>query len=190
MSPSLYARVFTYLIFFKSMTKTTIITVSVVFIVLTGFLVWGKSSQNIISISPPISSAQTALGSANSLIVSEKLYNFGTISMKNKEVEHNFKITNPTDRDIFLKKVVTSCMCTRAYIESVNGEKGPFGMEGMGYVPPANETIKAGESINIKAVYDPNAHGPAGVGFIDRFITLSDANGKALALEIKAVVTP
>ena len=81
-------------------------------------------------------------------------------------------------------------MCTRACIESPNGEKGPFGMEGMGYVPPANETIKAGESIDIKAVYDPNAHGPAGVGFVDRFVILTDANGNEIKLEIKAVVTP
>ncbi|MBU6414743.1 hypothetical protein KGQ34_00665, partial [Patescibacteria group bacterium] len=86
--------------------------------------------------------------------------------------------------------VITSCMCTNAYIESVGREKGPFGMEGMGYVPPANEIIKAGESRGIKVVYDPNAHGPAGVGAIDRLIYLTDGTGGTLQLEIKAEVTP
>ena len=63
-------------------------------------------------------------------------------------------------------------------------------MPGMGYVPPANELIKAGESRTIRVVYNPNAHGPAGVGRIDRFVTLTDEAGGALQLEIKALVTP
>ena len=53
-----------------------------------------------------------------------------------------------------------------------------------------NETIKAGESRIIRAVYDPNAHGPAGVGPIDRFLILTDSSGSKLELEIKAIVTP
>ena len=63
-------------------------------------------------------------------------------------------------------------------------------MPGMGYVPPANETIKAGESRMIRVVYDPNAHGPAGVGRINRFVELVDSSGGTLGLEIKALVTP
>ena len=82
-------------------------------------------------------------------------------------------------------------MCTSAFNVEPNGSlKGPFKMPGMGYVPPANETIKAGESRVVRVVYDPNAHGPAGVGRIDRFVTLTDANGGTLQLEIKALVTP
>lgn len=124
------------------------------------------------------------------LQAAEQLYDFGTISMSKGKVDHAFKVTNPTDKDIDLKTVNTSCMCTAAYIEGANGEKGPFGMPGMGYVPPANEIIKAGESRDIKVVFDPNAHGPAGVGLIDRFVYLIDANGGKTQLEIKATVTP
>jgi hypothetical protein len=62
------------------------------------------------------------------------------------------------------------------------GHGGPVGR--------ANEIIKAGQSLNIKVVYDPNAHGPAGVGAIDRFIELTEENGGKTQLEIKAVVTP
>ena len=82
-------------------------------------------------------------------------------------------------------------MCTTAFIVGPDGNvKGPFGMPGMGYVPPANEIIKAGESRIIRIVYDPNAHGPAGVGQIDRFVTLTDSDGGTLQFEIKALVTP
>lgn len=82
-------------------------------------------------------------------------------------------------------------MCTSAFIVGPDGIlKGPFGMIGHGAVPPANEIIKAGDSLIIRAVFNPNAHGPAGVGKIDRFITLTDTNGGTLNLEIKATVTP
>jgi hypothetical protein len=57
-------------------------------------------------------------------------------------------------------------------------------------VPKANELIKAGSSLDIEVVYDPAAHGPAGVGAVDRFVYLTEPNGGTLELEIKAVVTP
>ena len=82
-------------------------------------------------------------------------------------------------------------MCTSAYINEPDGsKKGPFGMSGMGHVPPANEIIKAGETRDIEVVYDPASHGPAGVGSIDRFVYLQDSTGGIVQLEIRAQVTP
>lgn len=162
--------------------KNTTITITIVMLGLIGLIVWGKNNQ---TTEIPKNSE-----TINFLTAPEKLYDFGTISMKNGLVNHIFKVTNSSDKDIYVKKISTSCMCTRAYIQTSDGEKGPFGMEGMGYVPPANETIKVGESRNVKVVYDPNAHGPAGVGIIDRFIYLTGTNGETTQLEIKAVVTP
>ena len=99
--------------------------------------------------------------------------------------------TKSENTDIFIPSIVTSCMCTKAFIIEPSGlTKGPFGMPGMGYVPPANETIKAGESLIIRVVYDPNAHGPAGVGPINRLVILTDKFGGKLQFEIKALVTP
>ena len=120
------------------------------------------------------------------LTASETAYDFGTISMKDGDVAKEFIITNPTDGDITLETLVTSCMCTQAFIVRADGTaKGPFGMPGMGRVPPADELMKAGESRSIRMVYDPNAHGPAGVGQIDRFAELGDSTGGKLQLEIK-----
>lgn len=164
------------------MNKKTIIIGAVIALGLIGLMFWGKSNQAIV--------ASQNYGTISSLSVSEKLYDFGTISMKNGLVNHIFKVTNSSNKDVYVKKINTSCMCTMAYIEGANEDKGPFGMEGMGYLPPANETIKAGESRDIKVVYDPNAHGPAGVGAIDRLIYLTDTSGDTLQFEIKAVVTP
>ncbi len=127
----------------------------------------------------------------NALTAEEKLYDFGTISMANGKVTKVFKVTNSASEDITIKNIETSCMCTTAYLETASGEKGPFGMPGHGGgATKTNEIVKAGESRELKVIYDPNAHGPAGVGTIDRFIYLTDASGKILELEIKAIVTP
>ena len=168
------------------MNKTIIV---IIFIVMGigGLMWWGKSAQR------PATSSSTKIdtGAKNALIASETLYDFGTISMKNGNVTKEFIVTNPTDKDIVIPSLVTSCMCTKAFIVEPDGTtKGPFGMPGMGSVPPADEIIKVGENRIIKVVYDPNAHGPAGVGQINRFISLTDLSGNTLKLEIKALVTP
>ncbi|MEK7072425.1 MAG: DUF1573 domain-containing protein [Patescibacteria group bacterium] len=166
-------------------TKTLIIIIALAVIGLGGLIWWGKSVQEN---NPSV--LGTTNNSQSSLTTSEKVYDFGTISMKNGKVEKIFKVTNSSNQDATIDSVLTSCMCTVAYLESPDGEKGPFGMAGHGLVPKANEIIKAGETRDIKVVYDPNAHGPAGVGNIDRFITLTEKNGAKFYFEITAVVTP
>ena len=166
----------------KFMKTKTIIIGAVIILGIVGLMWWGWSNQT--------ADTPKDYGAASALLASEKLYDFGSISMKDGLVNHIFKITNSSDKDVLVKKIVTSCMCTEAYIGSEGKEEGPFGMEGMGYVPPINETIKAGESRDVKVVYDPNAHGPAGVGSINRYIMLTDSKGDTLQLEIKALVTP
>lgn len=168
-------------------TKTLIISAAV-FLGLMGLFAWGNAAKG------RAVAVQGTPGSSTSksvLVAPEVFYDFGTISMKNGNVTKEFIITNPTIEDITLKTVLTSCMCTKAFVVRADGStKGPFGMPGMGYVPPADESIGAGESRTIRVVYDPNAHGPAGVGQIDRFVTLTDATGGSVELEIKANVTP
>ena len=160
----------------------TIFTVILITIGFISLMLWARSIQEPIGLD---------IGAGSVLSVSEKLYDFGTISMKNGDVVKEFVVTNPTDKDIVVNSLVTSCMCTKAFVVGPNGAiKGPFGMPGMGYAPAINEAIKAGEDRVIRVVYDPNAHGPAGVGRINRYVTLADKSGGKLQLEIKAVVTP
>ena len=164
--------------------------ISVVLLVFVGLFIWGYAGKGGTTASVQGTSESNSV-SKSALTAAETLYDFGTISMKNGNVTKEFTVTNPTSQDITISTVLTSCMCTTAFIVKPDGSvKGPFGMPGMGYVPPANETIKAGESRIIRVVYDPNAHGPAGVGRIDRFVTLTDSSNGTLELEIKALVTP
>ena len=167
-------------------TKTILICVLIIG-GLIGLMWWGRANQTV----TPSAVGSSGSSIKSSLTASETQYDFGTISMANGNVNKVFTITNPTDKDVLLSRLETSCMCTVAYIVSPNGEKGPFGMPGHGgAVPPANEVIKAGESRDIKVVYDPNAHGPAGVGSIERTVTLIESGGAMLTLNIRVVVTP
>ena len=168
--------------------KSTIIafTVGIIFI---GLFIWGGIGNRETGTSTQRTSTSTAF--ASGLTASETFYDFGTISMKNGNVMKEFTVTNTTDQDINVLTVLTSCMCTTAFVVEPSGSiKGPFRMPGMGYVPPANERIASGESRVIRVVYDPNAHGPAGVGKINRTVTLTNAAGAVLELEIQALVTP
>jgi hypothetical protein len=168
--------------------KTTI-SVLVVILFVAGLYIWGYFIRG--GSADPAQDISTSNILKDSLALSEKLYDFGAIKINDGNVETKFKVTNSTEKNVNLQSITTSCMCTTAYIESANGEKGPFGMVGHGGpVSKANEIIKAGESRYIRVVYDPLAHGPAGVGQIDRFIYLTDNFGNTLQLEIKATVTP
>ncbi|MBI5457844.1 DUF1573 domain-containing protein [Candidatus Kaiserbacteria bacterium] len=170
--------------------KPKTLTFSALFILLIiGLLAWGNAGKGGAA---AVQGASSTNAPKSSLVAPEVFYDFGTISMKNGNVTKEFAVTNPTAEAITLEAVFTSCMCTTAFIVGPDGGvKGPFGMPGHGGpVPPANELVKAGESRIIRVVYDPNAHGPAGVGQVDRFITLADSSNGTLELEIKANVTP
>src|SRR3989338_11364274 len=134
---------------------------------LIGLMAWGWSSQK----TAGVNQNSGTINSLSSLTAQETFYDLGAISMKNGNVSKVFKVANASGQDINLESVTTSCMCTVAYIVKPDGSKSrSFGMPGHGgFIPKANEIIKAGETRDIEVVYDPNAHGPAGVGLIDRF---------------------
>ncbi len=167
--------------------KTIIITLIVIFVI--GFLLvlsYQKSSSSAASVQGVAST-----GAKSALTASSTFYDFGTISMKNGDVHQDFTFTNQTASDITINNVQSSCMCTSALLVLPDGStKGPFGMPGMGGMTATNDTVKAGETRTVRVTYDPNAHGPAGVGAIDRFVTVTDTSGASLQFEIKAVVTP
>jgi hypothetical protein len=148
-----------------------------------GVMFLGRSTDRAMS-SPTEVTVKSALSAP------ETLYDFGVVLMKNGKVSRRFKITNPTDKDLTAEYLSTSCMCTTAYIVDDKSRSGPFGMEGMSSSGKAKILFRPQESREIEVVFDPNAHGPAGVGPLQRFVTLTDATGGKLRLEIKGLVKP
>lgn len=123
------------------------------------------------------------------LAVNGPNYDFGPISMAKGKVSHLYSAKNTSSEPMNLVKLYTSCMCTSATLIIDGVRKGPFGMPGHAAIPTLNLTIPAGKEFQVEAVFDPAAHGPAGVGTIARTVTLETSTGSA-KMNFSAVVTP
>ena len=110
--------------------------------------------------------------------------------MKQENVSQMFTVANESETPVTIRKVTSSCMCTEAFVIQGDSRKGPFGMPGHGSVPLVNEIVPTNGTVGIDVVYDPAAHGPAGIGRIERAVFIEDENGTVQTLTIKALVTP
>ena len=158
--------------------------IGVFFVLVIGALLASTSSTS------PASTNQGGPSKASPIEALEKAYDFGTISMAKGVVKKTYKIKNPTSETITINKIYTSCMCTKATLYNGDRRAGPFGMPGHGVIPTINETLAPEAEATIEAVFDPAAHGPAGVGSIARDIYVETADGGKLNLAFKAQVTP
>ncbi len=138
----------------------------------------------------PSSENQPASVNSSVSVLGSSSYDFGVVSMAKGEVTRDFRIKNNSTGKVEIKKIYTSCMCTTAWFINGKIEKGPFGMAGHGYVPPVKEYLGSGEEAVIKVVFDPTAHGPAGVGPIQRAIYIEGADSMLAQLEFSANVAP
>ncbi|MBI2046038.1 MAG: DUF1573 domain-containing protein [Parcubacteria group bacterium] len=137
-------------------------------------------------------SQETELYSASVFSSEENSFDFKTISMKDGEVAHDFQIENTGTEPITIKKIYTSCMCTNAFIIDGDGNTyGGFGMPGHSGSGTANIQINAGDNAIVRAVFDPNAHGPSGVGLAARSIYVETNSSRLPKLELsfRAMVT-
>ncbi len=128
------------------------------------------------------------VSSASALVAAvEDNFDFGAISMKDGDVIHNFEIKNMGSEPVIIKKIYTSCACTTAFVTDASGkEYGKFGMPGhKNILPKTKIEVKAGESVILKAVYDPAKHGPAGVGMAKRSIYVESNSSKTPKIEFQ-----
>lgn len=170
------------------MKTKTIIIISAVCLAFIGLFVWGYFEKG-----GTVSSVQGTFGSnisEGSLTAPETFFDFGTISMKAGEVRHAFKIKNSSNESVVINKMYTSCMCTIATLMMENKQFGPYGMPGHGFIPKINQAINPEEEATVEVIFDPAAHGPAGVGRIQRAITIENNAGKPVEFQFAAVVTP
>jgi hypothetical protein len=121
--------------------------------------------------------------SASSLVAEEIFYDFGEISIFGGTVETVFKLKNEGTEDVVIKGGTTSCGCTTAEIGGML-----FGMH-EDIVRPF--TIAAGETAEMRVIFDPLAHGPSGVGLAQRsvYLTTNSSVTPELEVRIKALVT-
>ncbi len=157
----------------------------IVGVIVFGGLVWSARPD------PSQGNGKISANSNSALTVQEASnYDFGTISMVAGKVKHQFKIKNISSEGVTVDKMYTSCMCTTAELLTASGQFGPFGMPGHGAVPKIDGLISPSEEAIVEVVFDPAAHGPAGVGQIQRSIVLENNAGEPIELQFSATVTP
>jgi len=139
-----------------------------------------------------VASRSTApASSTGALRARETSFNFGSISMAAGKVTHRYRFRNAGTEPIVLGKMYTSCMCTTAALVKSSGRKfAPVGMPGHTPIPTLNETMQPNEEAMVEVVFDPAAHGPAGIGPTDRVVTIENSAGQPLELAFRANVTP
>lgn len=164
------------------MSKNVIIGI-VAIIIIAGGIVWlGRPAKD--------QTASPVLDSNGILEAEETDFDFGSISMAAGNVRHAFKVKNNSPDQVVIGKMYTSCMCTTAFLGMGDKKFGPYGMPGHGFIPKINETLSPGGEAIVEVVFDPAAHGPAGVGPIRRSITIENNGVESLELMFSAVVTP
>ncbi len=143
------------------------------------------------SIATPPAQRQEQRATSGSLVSFRPALDLGTVSMAAGNVPFQYLIKNAGEAPLDLQRISTSCMCTSATLVTANGRKGPFGMPGHG---GGTNTVKArlapGETANLQVVFDPAAHGPSGLGRIERTVTIESADAVPLELRMVVMVTP
>lgn len=125
------------------------------------------------------------------LVAARPNHDFGTISMKAGDVSTTYRIKNEGDAPLALDKIYTSCMCTTATLVTASGRKqGPFGMPGHGPLKAVKGELAPGEVALLEVVFDPAAHGPSGIGRIERVVTVETKGARPLELWMVAMVRP
>mgnify|MGYP000250599227 CR=1 FL=1 len=112
--------------------------------------------------------------------VEPSYYDLGEVPLNGGIITKEYQIKNSTTNSLKLKRIATSCMCTKASFEMGDKKTNFFGMEGHGdRNPPLNIEIPAGATAKVIVQFDPAAHGPQGVGSFDRsvYLIFSDPTG-------------
>ena len=131
------------------------------------------------------------LRGAGALVSAAPFFDFGKVSMAAGNVSRAYWIKNASGAPLTITNISTSCMCTEATLITQSArKKGPFGMPGHAPVPDIEERLAPGQTAQVEVVFDPRAHGPAGIGRNDRTVTIRHDAGRSLELGFTAMVTP
>ena len=134
--------------------------------------------------------AAVAIPAADGLQARETDFDFGSISMAAGKVTHRFWFRNEGAASVFMRRIYTSCMCTTATL--VKGMKiiNTYGMPGHGPLPAVNIALDPGQAAYLDVVFDPAAHGPAGLGPTRRVVTIESDGVPPVELRFAANVRP
>lgn len=162
--------------------------------IITGIVVGAVVFAGIVWFARPDANNKDAItpqSSSNGVLSAEEQgFDFGAISMAAGKVTHTFAVKNTGTDPVVIEKMYTSCMCTTSVLQQGNKKFGPYGMPGHSFIPKMNAQVAPGEQVFVEVTFDPSAHGPAGVGAIQRAVILENNAGENVELQISANVKP
>jgi hypothetical protein len=102
----------------------------------------------------------TAPAERPKIVITPETYDFGDVSQKGGNVFTYFELKNEGKKDLVIDRMDTSCGCTFVAIVSESQESPYFTMPGHGYENPKwdGAIIPAGQTAQLKVMYDPNVH--------------------------------
>jgi hypothetical protein len=178
----------------RTSTKGLILGISLIVLALVLVIIAanpGNKSQVTKSAVPVTSAAPTAVvPQRGALRAREPRFDFGQISMAAGNVSHRYWFRNESAAPVLIKRVYTSCMCTKATLVKGMRMIGSYGMPGHGPLPDVNETLAPDEAAYVDVVFDPAAHGPSGLGHTERVVTIEPGAGAPLQVGFTANVRP
>lgn len=166
------------------MKKQHLITIAIILLLLGGGV--------FLLANPRFRKSETADGG---LVKSSEIkdYDFGKVPINGGKVTHLYEVSNTTASPFNITKIYTSCMCTTATVVRGGVRGKTFGMPGHGLGSSESQTsgrLMPGERMEVEVVFDPAAHGPAGLGLVERSVTLEIAGQEPILLRFTAQVVP
>ena len=127
----------------------------------------------LVSNSSPASNTKASISKTTGakIVVDHFSKKVGNIPYNGGNLIHVFPIKNAGTKDLEIANMVTSCMCTKAYLKQGNNKSEGFGMKGMSASSSWKGVIKPGETAEIIADFDPAYHGPQGAGLFSRAVS-------------------
>jgi len=117
---------------------------------------------------------------SSEVTITPETYDIGKVIMKGGLIEREYEIKNASKNTLRVKKIVTSCMCTKASVWFEDKKTRFYAMEMSGDKNPnINFDIPGESTAKLVVRFDPAAHGIAGKGPIDRsvWVTFADPAG-------------
>lgn len=103
-----------------------------------------------------------------SITASPEPFDWGNIKINGGIVQTKFTLKNSSAEAVSISKLETSCMCTEASLKIGEKESPFFGMPGHTPNPGWQAEISAGQEAILTVKFDPAAHGPEGLGKVNR----------------------
>lgn len=126
--------------------------------------------------------------SANAkLTADEKTFDWGEIAYSGTDATKTFTIKNSGTEVLKLTNIKTSCACTKAQVV-IDDKSSPY--FSMHTTSSWIGEISPGKEASLTVIFDPDFHGPSGVGAVERLISMetNDAANPQIEFSLKGVV--